>query len=115
MWTSLRGRTICAALIAATALALSGCASLLPDPSPPAPVQICDRATASVTMASREAATYYAKVRLAEQIGEVKSELSAAGLMLARAERSVRCEPYRLFGPDTGLYRCTAVAEVCSR
>jgi outer membrane murein-binding lipoprotein Lpp len=115
MWTSLRGRIICGAVVATAGPTLAGCASLMPSPSATAPVQICDRASASVTMASREVATYFAKVRLAEQIGEVRSELSAAGVLLARAERVVRCEPYRLFGPDTGLYKCTATAEVCSR
>ncbi|HRD77803.1 MAG TPA: hypothetical protein PK264_18010 [Hyphomicrobiaceae bacterium] len=96
-------------------VSLSACSTAMLESVPAPRGPVCDVASATVTMANRDVAAYFAKVRLAEQIGEVKSELSAAGVMLARAERQVQCVPYRLFGPDTGLYSCTASANVCSR
>lgn len=76
----------------------------------------CESAVATATMFSKTSAIHYAKARLAEEIGETKSELNATPGVVSRAgETAVQCEPYSILGQSTSLYNCVASTQVCVR
>ncbi len=76
----------------------------------------CQSAVATATMFSRASAIHYAKARLAEEIGETKTDLnSSPGVISRSGDAAVRCEPYSILGQQTSLYNCVASATVCVR
>lgn len=76
----------------------------------------CQNASGTATMFSQASAIHYAKARMADDIGETRSEFSAAGV-IGRADEpaSVSCVPYMLFGQQTSLITCVATTHVCAR
>lgn len=76
----------------------------------------CESATGTATMFSKASAIHYAKVRMADDIGETRSELSSAGVVAhADHEAQVSCQPYVIFGQQTSMFTCVAATRVCAR
>jgi hypothetical protein len=76
----------------------------------------CDVATATVTTFGRATAQLYAGVALKHQISELQGYLFNAGLRRIRVtQRATSCHAFDKAGTSSGLFDCTARAQMCGR
>jgi hypothetical protein len=97
---------------------LGACAQVRQEASFSAPAQprglTCDMAKATVLTFGRSTAKLYADVALKHQVSELRGYMFSAGLRRIRvAQQTNSCTSARSGGAVSGLYECTARAQLC--
>lgn len=101
-------------------LALSACAPSqrqLEFRTPPGPRGLtCDTASAKVTTFGRATARMYADIALKQQISDLRGYMFSSGLRrIQLVQQTTDCTTASAGGVVSGLYQCTARAQMCGR